>query len=173
MDEATASFEQFDYARAMERTESFFWPFCDDYLELVKNRAYGTAGDPDRDSVLVTLRIALETLLKLFAPFLPYVTEEVWSWWKTGSIHRSAWPEAAPVRTAAGPETPDGLLETAGEVLSLIRKAKTNAQVSMRAPVATCRDHGRPRQVGPDRDGGRRHSQCRSCRVPPGTLRRR
>lgn len=136
VEEATTTFEQFDYARAIERTESFFWPFCDDYLELVKNRAYGTAGDPDRDSVLVTLRIALETLLKLFAPFLPYVTEEVWSWWKTGSIHRSSWPEAAPVRAAAGLETPVGLLETAGEVLSLIRKAKTNAQVSMRAPVA-------------------------------------
>ena len=134
--EATAAFEQFDYARAMERTESFFWPFCDDYLELVKNRAYGSAGDPDRDSVLVTLRIALEALLKLFAPFLPFVTEEVWSWWKTGSIHRSAWPEAAAVQGASGPETPAGLLETAGEVLSLIRKAKTQAQVSMRAPVA-------------------------------------
>ena len=134
--EATTSFEQFDYARALERTESFFWPFCDDYLELVKNRAYGTAGDPDRDSVLVTLRISLEALLKLFAPVMPYVTEEVWSWWKSGSIHRSAWPEAAPLEAAAAPKTPDGLLEAAGEVLSLIRKAKTNAQVSMRAPVA-------------------------------------
>jgi valyl-tRNA synthetase len=137
VDEATEAFEQFDYARAIERTESFFWPFCDDYLELVKHRAYGAAGDPDRDSVLVTLRIALETLLKLFAPFLPFVTEEVWSWWKTASIHRSAWPQAAPVRAAAGAETPAGLLDTAGEVLSLIRKAKTQAQVSMRAPVAT------------------------------------
>ncbi len=136
VEEATTTFEQFDYARAIERTESFFWPFCDDYLELVKNRAYGTAGDPDRDSVLVTLRIALETLLKLFAPFLPFVTEEVWSWWKTGSIHRSPWPQSAAVRAAAGPPTPDGLLEAAGEVLSLIRKAKTKARVSMRAPVA-------------------------------------
>ena len=95
------------------------------------------AGDPDRDSALVTLRLALETFLKLFAPFLPFVTEEVWSWWKTGSIHRSQWPQAASVRAAAGVPTPDGLLETAGEVLSLIRKAKTKAQVSMRAPVAT------------------------------------
>ncbi|HKY48948.1 MAG TPA: valine--tRNA ligase [Acidimicrobiia bacterium] len=136
VEEATANFEQFDYARALERTESFFWPFCDDYLELVKNRAYGDAGDPDRDSVLVTLRLALETFLKLFAPFLPFVTEEVWSWWKTGSIHRSDWPQAAFVKAAAGPPIADGLLETAGEVLSLIRKAKTKAQVSMRAPVA-------------------------------------
>ena len=136
VEEATANFEQFDYARALERTESFFWPFCDDYLELVKNRAYGDAGDPDRDSVLVTLRLALETFLKLFAPFLPFVTEEVWSWWKTGSIHRSEWPQAAFVKSAAGPPIADGLLETAGEVLSLIRRAKTKAQVSMRAPVA-------------------------------------
>ena len=136
VEEATANFEQFDYARALERTESFFWPFCDDYLELVKNRAYGDAGDPDRDSVLVTLRLALETFLKLFAPFLPFVTEEVWSWWKTGSIHRSEWPDAASVKAAAGPPMAEGLLETAGEVLSLIRKAKTKAQVSMRAPVA-------------------------------------
>jgi valyl-tRNA synthetase len=137
VEEATTTFEQFDYARVIERTESFFWPFCDDYLELVKNRAYRNAGDPDRDSALVTLRLALETFLKLFAPFLPFVTEEVWSWWKTGSIHRSEWPNAASVQAAAGPSTPDGLLETAGEVLSLIRKAKTKAQVSMRAPVAT------------------------------------
>ena len=135
VDEATLSFEQFDYARAIERTESFFWPFCDDYLELVKNRAYGAAGDPARDSVLVSLRIGLEVFLKLFAPFLPFVTEEVWSWWKPGSIHRSTWPQSAPLRAAADPRPPAGLLGAAGEILSLIRKAKTAAQVSMRAPV--------------------------------------
>jgi valyl-tRNA synthetase len=80
--------------------------------------------------------MALEVFLKLFAPFLPFVTEEVWSWWKPGSIHRSTWPQSAPLRAAAEPRPPAGLLDTAGEILSLIRKAKTAAQVSMRAPVA-------------------------------------
>ncbi|MFN2485023.1 MAG: valine--tRNA ligase [Acidimicrobiia bacterium] len=133
VDEATAVFERFDYARAIERTEEFFWPFCDDYLELVKGRAYADDDEPSR-SARATLALALETLLKLFAPFLPYVTEEVWSWWKDGSIHRSPWPRSDSIRPAAVER--DGLLTHAGMVLSLIRKAKTDAQSSMKTPLA-------------------------------------
>jgi len=132
VDEATAAFERFDYARALERTEAHFWSFCDDYLELVKNRAYGD--DAGAESAKAALRLALEALLKLFAPFMPYVTEEVWSWWQEGSIHRSAWPESAPLRAAAGEGDPQ-VLAAAADVLREVRRAKSEAKRSMRSPV--------------------------------------
>jgi valyl-tRNA synthetase len=137
VEEATASFDRFDYARAVERIEAFFWPFCDDYLELVKGRAYGVVGDPGTESARVTLAIAIRTIVQLFAPFLPYVTEEVWSWSDEGSVHRSSWPEADQIRSLTGDTQNAGLLLTAGQVLSSIRKVKTAAQVSMKAEVAT------------------------------------
>jgi valyl-tRNA synthetase len=139
VEEATTTFEQFDYARAIERTESFFWPFCDDYLELVKNRAYRNAGDPDRDSALVTLRLALETFLKLFAPFLPFVTEEVWSWWREGSVHRAAWPAQGEFDGLTGDER---ILAATSEVLTAVRRAKSDAKTSMRTALASLRVSG-------------------------------
>ncbi|MGH8958300.1 MAG: valine--tRNA ligase [Acidimicrobiia bacterium] len=137
VEEATAAFDRFDYARAMERIEAFFWPFCDDYLELVKGRAYGADGDEGTESARATLAIAIKVIIALFAPFLPYVTEEVWSWFGEGSVHRSAWPETEAIRGLAGVTDNPALLLTAGQVLSSIRKVKTAASASMKAEVAS------------------------------------
>ncbi|HZY29286.1 MAG TPA: valine--tRNA ligase, partial [Jiangellaceae bacterium] len=141
---STEAFDRFDYARALERTEAFFWSFCDDYLELVKNRAYGADGDAAQASARTALGLALQTQLQLFAPFLPFVTEEVWSWWREGSIHRSSWPDADALRDSAeadaagaADEPEPDVLAVAAAVLGEVRRAKSEAKRSMRAPVAS------------------------------------
>jgi len=134
VDEATRAFDTYDYARALERTEAFFWLFCDQYLELVKARAYDSRGDDAARSAQAALQLALSTLLRLFAPFLPFVTEEVWSWWQTGSVHRAPWPDASSVRDAAADGDP-AAFAVAAEVLSAVRRAKTEAKRSLKWPV--------------------------------------
>jgi len=136
VDDATAAFDGYDYARALERTESFFWQFCDQYLELVKTRAYGSRGDEAAASAQAALQLALSTLLRLFAPFLPFVTEEVWSWWQEGSVHRASWPDVSDIRDAAADGDPLAYAMGA-EVLTAARRAKTEAKRSLKWPVET------------------------------------
>ena len=131
---ATRGWDSFDYTRSLEVTESFFWTFCDNYIELIKDRAYGAQGEDAAASARASLRIALSVLLRLFAPFLPYATEEVWSWWQEGSVHRASWPTVAECGAAEG----DGrALHVIGEALAGIRKAKSDAKLGMRAQVTS------------------------------------
>ncbi len=135
-EQATAAFEKYDYARALQLTESFFWTFTDDYVELVKDRAYGDAGDAGTQSVQTALATTLDALLRLFAPFLPFATEEVWSWWRQGSVHQAAWPSADAL--AGLPGTADaGVLTAVALALGGIRKAKSEAKVKQRTEVET------------------------------------
>ena len=135
---ATAAFESYDHTKALELAEQFFWGFTDNYLELVKDRAYGQGGvtEAQQASAVVALRRALHVMLRLFAPFLPYATEEVWGWWQTtGSIHRAAWPQVAELADVSAIH--DGLLDVASSALFGVRKAKSDAKVSMKAEVAS------------------------------------
>ncbi|WP_295816846.1 valine--tRNA ligase [uncultured Microbacterium sp.] len=129
--DATAAFEAYDHARALEITEAFFWTFCDDYLELVKERAYNQT-DVGQASAALALRTALSTLLRLLAPVLAFATEEAWSWFEDGSVHTASWPE--PVDGGA-PGDP-GVLAAASAALIGIRRAKTEAKASQKTPVA-------------------------------------
>jgi valyl-tRNA synthetase len=137
VDEATNGFEDYDYTRALERTETYFWWYCDYYLELVKARRYDPS-PPVAASVSLALRSSLSVFQRLFAPFLPFVAEEVWSWWQPSSVHAAPWPEAAELDFAVaedGAREQEALAITA-DVLREVRKAKSQAQRKMRAPVA-------------------------------------
>ena len=130
---ASKAFENYDHTKALETTETFFWTFTDDYLELVKERAYSQEGYTSQEigSAVLALREALGVIVRLLAPFLPFATEEVWSWWQEGSVHQAAWPSQD--------ELPDGsaeLLGAASEALIAIRKSKTDKKLSMKAEIS-------------------------------------
>ena len=129
---ATEAFAAYDHTKALETTESFFWTFTDDYLELVKDRAYGSEySDQERGSAVLALRSALSVLVRLFAPFLPFATEEVWSWWQQGSVHQSSWPTTDELQ-GSKPE----LMKLSSQALILIRKSKSDLKLSMKAEIA-------------------------------------
>ena len=131
---ATDDFEAYDYARAIERAESFFWSFCDDYVELVKIRAYGGASEPATRSARATLAITLSVLQRLFAPVLPFVTDEVWHWWHQHSVHVSPWPVVTELGTVQ-PSEAGMVYGPLCEVLEAVRREKSTAKVSQRAEV--------------------------------------
>jgi valyl-tRNA synthetase len=145
--QCTRALDDYDHTGALMAAEEFFWFFCDDYLELVKGRAYGERGEGPGASARDALRLALAVILRLFAPFLPFVTAEVWSWWQDGSVHTAAWPvpeEVAPAPAASPAGEPPGTpslaaasLAVASGAIAAIRGAKSGARVSMRAPVRT------------------------------------
>ena len=124
--ESTEQLDAYDYARVLERVERFFWSFCDDYLELVKSRRYGDGTADGAASANSAMLVALSALLRLFAPFLPFVTEEVWSWWQEGSIHRSSWPSPEEVVAPIGGDDVEAasVLSATVEALGEVRRLR-------------------------------------------------
>jgi valyl-tRNA synthetase len=125
----TERWESWDHAGALALTETWFWSdFCDNYLELSKARAYDA--DP---SAIATLRSALDVVVRLFAPFTPFATEEVWSSLHpgSGSIHQTGWPKIEDLPDGHD----DGAFDVAVSLLAQIRKAKSEAKVSIKTPV--------------------------------------
>jgi valyl-tRNA synthetase len=127
VDDCTQQLEAYEYSRVLERTEAFFWGFCDDYLELVKSRRYGDFGTEAAASANAAMLVALSTILRLFAPFLPFVTEEVWSWWRPGSVHTATWPSGAEVVASIGGRDDQALAvrEATQAALAEVRRIKS------------------------------------------------
>jgi valyl-tRNA synthetase len=135
--DSTEQLDAYNYATVLERAERWFWSFCDDYLELVKNRRYGAQGEALAASANSALVVALDSILRVFAPFLPFVTEEIWSWWRDGSVHRAPWPTSAELEEHIGGPDPDGALalDRAALVLGEVRKAKSEGKRPLTTPV--------------------------------------
>jgi valyl-tRNA synthetase len=153
VNEATEAFEAYDYARVLQRTETFFWRFCDDYLELVKGRRYGDQGPPGAASANSALAAALSVLLRLLAPFLPFVTEEVWSWWQDGSIHHARWPDAGEIESRSEDDSDAARVgdelayQWATDVLFEVRKQRSEAKQPLKVPITTVTVRGAADQV--------------------------
>jgi valyl-tRNA synthetase len=127
----TALFEDYDYAAAKAETEAFFWHFADNYLELAKQRLYDD-DHPQREGAIYTLHHTLLTLLKLFAPILPHVTERIYQGifaaTENESIHTSAWPrvEESWINSEA-----ESFGDTLIEIASTVRRFKSEQNLSL------------------------------------------
>lgn len=141
-------FSRYEYAAVLLYVETAFWDFCDNYLELVKNRAYSGKPEAAR-SACAALDWTLSVFLRLFAPFMPFITEEVWGWSyaaSTGrpSVHKAQWPSAAELPCAAGDKL---VVETARKVLEAIRTKKASEKRSVKWPVAKLTVECGPKQA--------------------------
>ena len=136
VEDATRALDGYDYARALQISETFFWSLCDNYLEMVKSRRYGDHGTEAAASANATLLCTLSVLNRLFAPYLPFATEEVWSWWQTGSVHRAAWPEPAEIDRLSAPDADARrALDAAIDVLGEIRRVKSIEKRPLKACI--------------------------------------
>ena len=155
VNEATAAFNTYDYARALERTEAFFWTFCDNYVELVKTRAYGEgelATEAGTNSARATLSVTLSVLQRLLAPFIPFVTEEVWRWWHDGSVHVAPWPVISELGDVT-PSRDSAVYEQVCEVLEAVRREKSTQKVSQKIEVELLKIDGPAELLNAIRNG--------------------
>ncbi len=145
IERSTKAFEDYDYSSALQNTEDLFWKFCDYYIELVKSRAYGEEDTAERRSALAGLLYSFRSFLLLFAPFMPYVTEEMWSVFYpgAGSVHRTAWPRVADFESVLKNNQLEDAINVMIEILSEVRGAKSQAQKNMRWPLETLKIAGR------------------------------
>jgi valyl-tRNA synthetase len=133
---STKALDGYDYCRALMDVEAFFWWFCDDYVELVKARRYGDFGPEAAGSATTAIETALHVLLRLFAPYLPFVTDEVWSWWQPGSVHRASWPTEAEIQAVSpGDDGAEAVLQATRHLLADLRKKKSEAKRPMKARI--------------------------------------
>jgi valyl-tRNA synthetase len=136
VEDATRALDDYDYARALQITETFFWSLCDNYLEMVKSRRYGDHGPEAAGSANATLLCALSVLNRLFAPYLPFATEEVWSWWQPGSVHTASWPQAEEIDRLSPPDAEARrALDVAIDVLGEIRRVKSLEKRGLKARI--------------------------------------
>jgi valyl-tRNA synthetase len=150
VDDVTTELDRYEYARALLKIEGFFWDFCDNYVEAVKSRRYGDFGTDAAQSAATASRLALSVMLRLLAPYLSFACEDVWSWWKSGSVHRAAWPTRAEVEAVSGADEASRQAHLAlADALGAIRKAKTDQKLSVGAEVADVVCTVSPEAFGP------------------------
>jgi len=139
---ATKELEEYSYTSVLDTTEKFLWAFCDDYLELVKARRNGDFGDRPAASAVAGLTSALSVMLRLLAPFLPFVTEEVWSWWRPGSIHRAPWPAPAELLSLIGgarDADAERVYDDVTEALAAIRRERSIQKQGFKVRITRAR----------------------------------